>query len=305
MISLKTLRTASIIATTSLGASAAAGVVPAGEIVGEIDFSKLTVLKDVKNPREVAKNLGLISSNWTTGFTTGAASGQNGWTHLGGNTGNYQITATRPGGAAGQGLAITKSNTNTRYLYKDASAAFAARAATETQVWADFDIYYGGTSAVGNSARGSSMDGNGANMTAGAGVDLGTLSTTHVSGRLRGYAYLTAAAAGGTAGNYVFNLGVTLTSAQWVKFSTVKDLSTGRVSWFYSLDGGTNWNGSYFDAGVRSISTMEFDYIMTNTGVSTSQTGNFGDMALYTVPGPGAIALVGVAGMVASTRRRK
>jgi hypothetical protein len=308
---LKSVYATALIASCSMTAPTVAGLVAPDEIVGEIDASKITKMSDseVKNLWDSRKDLGLLFSNWTTGFTANAnANGQNGWGASGGTvtgTSNYRITATRPGGQSGQGLAITKSSTATRWLYQSVTTAFNARPATEQNVWSDFSIYYdGGATAPANSARGGSMDSNGVNWTAGAGIDFGTLSTTYVAGRLRGYAYLTAAAAGGTAGSYAFNLGAVVSGAQWVNFSTMKELATGRVNWFYSLDGGTTWVGLYFDAGQRTISTMEFDYALTNTGVSTSQTVNFGSMALYTTPAPGAIALLGVAGLVGARRRR-
>jgi len=280
------------------------------DVIGNIDLSKNWLGDNIKLNR-ADKDTTLYSTNWSS-FTAGSAVGQDSWANYGGTTAAFTITATRPGGQAGQGYSQAQSGTSSRYFYRDLSTEFAGRGAGENSIWASYSQYLGATGTVRGRAGGSMFDNNG--YVSGMRMEIGTNTTAgYAFGKVQGLAYLTdaaAAALGATVGgnySFTFNTGTRTapvpTANSWVYFAHTRDLSTGRVTWYYSVDGGANYSGFYVDAGVTTSTGVEFDYITSGGQTTTSFTAQFGDMQVYTTPAPGAAALVGLAGLVSRRRR--
>jgi hypothetical protein len=279
-------------------------------IVGEIVLGKNNMIGTGLKLPKLNKDTDLYSTDWSN-FTVGGAVGQDLWTNFGGSTAAFNITATRPGGQAGKGYNQTQSGTSSRFFYRDLSAEFAGRGAGENIVWTESSMF--NKAANTQRGRGSMFtydyDATASYITSGMRMDVGT-GTSYTQGKIQGGAYLTAAAAGGTAGNYVFtfntgtNTGPVPTAGSWVYFASNRNFDTGRVEWYYSVDGGVSYTGFFYEAGVRAInSVIDFNYITAGAASSSSFNVDFGSMAVYTVPAPGAAALVGLAGLVSRRRR--
>lgn len=282
------------------------------DVIGTIDVSKNWLGDNIKlGPTN--KNSTLYSTNWSN-FTVGGAVGQDSWINYGGLSSDFSITATRPGGQSGKGYSQAQSGTTTRFFYRDLSTEFNGRAAGENQIWASYGQYLGATGTNRGRAGGFLYDNNGY-CTSGMRMEVGTASAAgYTFGKVQGVGYLTAAAAtalGSTsgAGNYSFTFNTGTRTApvpsqnSWVYFAHTRDLNTGRVTWYYSTDGGVNYSGFYVDGGLTTSTGIEFDYVTTGAQTGTAFTTQFGDLSVYTTPAPGAAALVGLAGLVSRRRR--
>lgn len=282
-------------------------------IVGTIDLSKNWLGDNIKLGKADKAQTILYGTDWSN-FNVGNAVGQDLWVSYGGTAAAYQITATRPGGQAGKGYSQSQSGTSTRYFYRDMSTEFAGRGAGENTVWAEHSAFLGASGTVRGRATGAMFDAS-FNYLAGMRMEIGTAATAgYAFGKVQGLTYLTLSAAqalGATAaGNYAFtfNTGTRTapvpTANSWVYFAQNRNLDTGRVEWFYSVDGGVNYTGFFIDAGVQTgVGLLEWDYLTSGGQSTTSFTQQFGNMVVYSVPAPGAAALVGLAGLVSRRRR--
>lgn len=299
-------------------AALATAVISSAALAG--DYTEITLGKanmigtGLKLPKLDKAQTSLYATDWSN-FTVGSAVGQDLWTNYGGTTAAFNITATRPGGQAGQGYNQAQSGTSSRFFYRDISAEFAGRGAGENTVWTESSMF--NKAANTQRGRGSMFtydyDATAAYITSGVRMDVGT-GTSYAQGKIQGGAYLTASAAaalGATAGgNYVFtfNTGTFTnpvpTANSWVYFASNHNFDTGRVEWYYSVDGGATYTGFFVDAGVRTVnSVIDFNFITTGAATTSSFNVDFGSMSVYSVPAPGAAALVGLAGLVSRRRR--
>ena len=272
-----------------------------------------------------AKNTSLYQTNWS-GFTVGSVIGQDLWTNYGGAETDFNINATRTGFPGMQSLRITGSSTN-RFLYRDLTTEWDNRAAGENIINAEFSIYRGANSTVRSRAGNTTYMLQGDGSTSGSvffgamgwRMDMGTGgtgSTAYAQGRLAGVGYFTAAAAQATfgstatAGTYSFTFGTSVPNvaqSTWVNFFTSRNLTTGELILAYSTNGGTSFTGFTLNAGIvttpnPTIQLVETDYVTSGAGSGTN-ISQFGDLAVYTTPAPGAAALLGLAGLVSRRRR--
>lgn len=238
---------------------------------------------------------GVIYATDFSEFSLGDINGQNGWatydptyTTGGGNFANVVS-----GGVSGNGvqmLAGTSAAGSPRYAwapnYGSQWQTEAANGNTTLSVSLDMKMASGTASTARIGAV--SYDVTGAKILGGFYVQQGT-------GAIYMLGYYNNA---GTLGNYAFNTNVTLAMDTWTNFVTTWNASTGR----FTLTWGAN--SFYVDgAGAGSVAD-ETDFYATRNGGTVAATAYFDNLSISAVPAPGALALLGAAGLVGSRRRR-
>jgi hypothetical protein len=252
--------------------------------------------------------------NFTAGQLTddasGATAGQGGWYTFTSGTGgaaNFNIVNDpQAGGSRGQSLAITAGNTNsgnnvTRFAWtNDVAANIGTRGPGENLIVATYDFYMGGASATNTNRYGGYLyDVTGSKILAGVTMQNNT-------GQLFLVANYNNA---GAIGNFAFNLGTgaVLSRNTWYRFAVTFDITTGRAQAGYSTDGGANYNLWFVDGAAAGTLVDEFDLIgSANSGTAAQgQTiGYYDNINVIATPAPGALALLAVAGLMGSRRRR-
>ena len=297
--------------------------------IGNFTRSQLDAMRGT-----AVKNTAMYSSNWTTdsnGATytvgnvsadlTGTTPGQGNWytysTLTTGNNAavsNYKIAAGRPGAVTTPGLQITGSNTSSgsRYMYQDLSSQWAARNAGDNIAWMDYSQFCASAASTsGNRAGTVFFDTTGTKYLTGMAIEMGTNGTNTTQRSIYGYANYKN---GTTTGNYRFQLSDQVltdgstsqkaVSGGYTQFATSWNKTTGEVFWYYSVDGGANYTGFFVNGAAAGSNLLEMDYYTsTTTGSTVGVTVNYGDLAIYATPAPGAAALVGLAGLMARRRR--
>jgi len=280
------------------------------------------------------RNTTLYATNWTAdsngaSFTAGnistavGAAGQGSWAYYcsggaGTNASNYKINASSPSGRTGQALSITGANSTTqsRYVYQDVSAQWAARNAGDDIAWVQYDAFMSSAASTSGNRTGGFLFGADATgtvggMLTGMAMEYGTVGTTTKQRSIFGYAYYTS---GTSTGNYRFKLSEQAlsgggtsplaVSGGWTKFAMNWNKTTGQANWFYSVDGGATYTGFYVNgAGAGLDNGLEWDFYASQATGTTTANAIFGDFQIYATPAPGAAALVGLAGLMARRRR--
>ena len=129
---------------------------------------------------------------------------------------------------------------------------------------------------------------------------------------IRGLAYLGTGSAA-TSGTYAFTLatGSAVTQAGTHSYYTAYENTTGLVYWGWDV-GLTSETNFYFDPTANSyigaanqVAINEIDFLNNRNSSTTSGSQNLDNIAFYAydVPAPGAVALLGLAGIVARRRR--
>lgn len=203
----------------------------------------------------------------------GTAAGQGGYYTFatsGVNT-DFQIVSDVP--AQGNVVQLTGSATatNTRFMYKNISTAWAARTVGNDVINVEFDLFTGTATTSKNSARLYIYSDDGSTALAGLSLNLETKA-------ISGVAYYDNA---GTLGTYAFNLGtagavVTLTANTWVRVGVSYNTTTNEVI----------WKGPGFYAGVPGAGTIsgaatpsELDYLHgAGTGNTISVTSRYDNL---------------------------
>ena len=279
------------------------------------------------------RNTSLYSTNWTSDsngatFTAGniasavGALGQGGWAYWcsGGNgtaPTNYKINAGSPPGRTGQAMQITGANSTSqsRYLYQDVSAQWAARNAGDNIAWVEYDAFMSSASSTSGNRTGGFLYGqNGAGtvggMMTGMAMEYGTAGTSTKQRSVFGYAYYTS---GTTTANYRFKLSEQALSSGgtsplavsggWTKLAMSWNQATGQVFWYYSVDNGANYTGFYVNGAGAGLDVYEWDFYASQATGTTTANAIYGDFSIYATPAPGAAALIGLAGLMARRRR--
>ena len=101
----------------------------------------------------------------------------------------------------------------------------------------------------------------------------------------------------GTLNNYAFNTGVTLGYDQWTEVTTTWNRTTGRFELYWGE------NGFYVDGAGAGSTADETDFYVTRNGSAISTLAYFDNLRIEAVPAPGAIALLGLAGLTSRRRR--
>ena len=320
-----------------IGIAAVAAVTLTSAALAELQFGGDAQMIGVFTGEQLAmmrgatdKNSPLFATNWTSDSNgasyalgnigtsvTGTTPGQGGWYTYSsnGNNGAYKIVSTSTYGRTGQGVSITGASgaSSYRYMYQDLSAQWAARNAGDDVLWAEWSQYMSGTASTSANMAGVSLYDSSYNILGGMAAGYGSGISSYPQRSVYGLAYYTDTSTG-TSGNYFFKLsGTTLGSGGtaplaaigFTKYATSFNQTTGEVNWFYSVDGGATYNGFFVDGAAAGASLMEVDLEMSNMGTlaNSAATAIYGDLNIYATPAPGAVALVGMAGLMARRRR--
>ena len=103
----------------------------------------------------------------------------------------------------------------------------------------------------------------------------------------------------GTVGNYSFATTTAITFDTWTTMTTTWDSDTGRFQVFMGS------TGVYVDGAAAGSTADETDFYSTRNAGTVAGTAFFDNLEVgTTTPAPGALALLGVAGLVGGRRRR-
>lgn len=289
--------------------------------MGSFSKSQLNAMRGVSQ-----KASSLYSTTWDTDsngatYSVGniasavGAPGQGNWvvyaTGTGTNMTNYKINAGRPAGsAAGSGVKAMQMTSSTttggRYVYQDLSAQWASRNAGDNIFWGEYQSYFSASQTSIQRAGNIAFDTTGTKILTGMYTSTGaSTSSTVARGSVFGFANYSNA---GTVGNYVFNLsaggGPVANAGGWTNYAFNFNKTSGRVEWFLSTDGGANYTGFFVDGAAANSDVLESDFYSSGvTGNASAGNMIFGATEFYATPAPGAVALVGLAGLMARRRR--
>ena len=229
-------------------------------------------------------------------YTTGNLGTQGSWTTFGGTTANYQIQTAITANPTGKALAINQTaGSNAAAYSRDAYKAFtwSSRATGQNTAVFKWDMYV--------PAGGTSTNTMGAEIENANFYSLGGIYIRPSDGLV----YIRGKTASGTAlaSNYAVT-GSYVTLGAWNSYSVAYNSSTkvSRMSWTDKTTG----NLVYSDLTIYSAYTpVEVDFnSVTYSATTVANTVYYDNMGVYaTVPSPGAVALIGLAGLVARRRR--
>lgn len=244
-----------------------------------------------------AASAGVISSTDFSNFNVGDVNGQNGWatydpTNTAGGGNFATISSSGPAGSSGNVLRFdsgTSGTSSPRYAWgSNFGAAFTAEAAAGNTTFVAQTSMFMASGQTSTARQGMvTFDASGAKILTGFYVQANT-----------GIVYLLANFNNaGTVNNFLFNTNVTIGFDQWVNFTTTWNQTTGRMEVAWGA------NAFYVDGAAAGSVADETDYYNTRNGSTVSSTAYFDNLTIGAVPAPGALALLGVAGL-ASRRRR-
>jgi MYXO-CTERM domain-containing protein len=242
-----------------------------------------------------------------TSDATGSTAGQGGWytftSGLGGAANWNIVNDPAAGGTRGQVLATTAGttatgNNSTRFAWTD-DVANASRPASETFITTTYDFYVGGSATSTNRYGAYMYDASGSKILAGATVQNNT-GQLYVVGNYNN---------AGSIGNFAFSTGTSgiLARNTWVSLIVTFDMVTGRFQAGYSTNGGASYNVFFVDGAAAGTAVAELDLIgSVNAGTAAqgATTGYYDNIQVTSSPAPGALALLGVAGLAGARRRR-
>jgi hypothetical protein len=258
-----------------------------------------------------AASAGIIYQTDFSNFSLGGVNSQNGWstydptfTTGGGTFATIVDNAPAGGSASGNAMKFdsgTGATQSPRYAWSPSfGTQFAADAAAGNNVLVAQTSMYMASGSTSTARQGMvAYDNSGAKILTGFYVQANT-----------GLVYLLANYNNaGTIGNYAFNLGTgaVLSRNTWYRFAVTFDITTGRAQAGYSTDGGANYNLWFVDGAAAGTLVDEFDLIgSANSGTAAQgQTiGYYDNINVIATPAPGALALLAVAGLMGSRRRR-
>jgi MYXO-CTERM domain-containing protein len=242
-----------------------------------------------------------------TSDATGSTAGQGGWytftSGLGGAANWNIVNDPAAGGTRGQVLATTAGttatgNNSTRFAWTD-DIANASRPASETFITTTYDFYVGGSATSTNRYGAYMYDASGSKILAGATVQNNT-GQLYVVGNYNN---------AGSIGNFAFSTGTSgiLARNTWVSLIVTFDMVTGRFQAGYSTNGGASYSVFFVDGAAAGTAVAELDLIgSVNSGTAAqgATTGYYDNIQVTSSPAPGALALLGVAGLAGARRRR-
>ena len=246
-------------------------------------------------------NVGNLASD-----TTGVTAGQGGW-YIFGSTASYAQVVSDPsagihnGGQVLQTQAAT-SGTSTRFTWNDDVHNTMGSNPAENNVFnMTYDFYMGGVSATSTNRYGNYLyDTTGTKILAGVTMQNNTGQFYLLSN------YNNA----GTIGNFSFSTGTSgiLARNTWYTFMYTFNSTTGRVTAGFKAFGAATFTEFFVEGAAAGSVGGEYDLIgsVNAAAAGTSTLGFYDNINAFTsvgVPAPGAIALLGLAGLVGRRRR--
>ena len=244
--------------------------------------------------------------------TTGVTAGQGGW-YIFGSPASYAQVVTDPnaantnganahnGGQVLQTQAAT-TGTSTRFTYNDdVFNTMASNPAGNKVFNMTYDFYMDGNSTTSTNRYGNYLyDTTGTKILAGVTMQNNTGQLYLLSN------YNNA----GTIGNFSFSTGTSgiLARNTWYTFMYTFNSTTGRVTAGFKAYGAAAFTEFFVDGAAAGSVAGEYDLIgsVNAAAAGTSTLGFYDNINAFTspVPAPGAIALLGLAGLVTGRRRR-
>jgi MYXO-CTERM domain-containing protein len=249
------------------------------------------------------------NTNFNTGYTAGTVqtssqysagtAGQGGWITAGGGSAFYNI-ANDPtvGGTRGLCMSIQgSSTTSARYAWtNDVYNNWESRDVGSDTIYAVWDQDTTTTNSSTNKFGALIYDATQTKILAGMYVNAST-------GALQALSYSTS---GGTSSNYAYNTGVTITRNAWQSLAMTFNKTTGVSGYYWKVSG--TWAGATIAGAAAGVNPDEFDLYQSANGPTTQGLAYYDNILISSgsgsfVPAPGAIALIGLAGLVARRRR--
>ena len=238
--------------------------------------------------------------------TTGVTAGQGGW-YIFGSVASYAQVVADPSAATHNGGQVLRtqaatSGTSTRFTWNDDVTNTMGSNPTENNVFnMTYDFYMGGASATSTNRYGNYLyDTTGTKIIAGCTMQNSTGQFYLLSN------YNNA----GTIGNFSFSTGTSgiLTRNAWYTFQYSFNKTTGRVTAGFKAFGAATFTDFFVDGAAAGSVAGEYDLIgsVNAAAAGTSTLGYYDNINAFTsaaVPAPGAIALLGLAGLVGRRRR--
>lgn len=254
---------------------------------------------------------GLTIGNLATD-TTGVTAGQGGWYIFGSpatyaqivadpNAGNTNGATAHNGGQVLQTQAAT-TGTSTRFTWNDdVFNTMGANPAGNNLFVMTYDFYMDGPSATSTNRYGNYLyDPTGTKILAGCTMQNNTGQFYLLSN------YNNA----GTVGNFSFSTGTSgiLARNTWYTFQYSFNTTTGRVTAGFKAFGAASFTEFFVDGAAAGSVAGEYDLIgsVNAAAAGTSTLGFYDNIEAFTtvgVPAPGAIALLGLAGLAGRRRR--
>ena len=318
----------SLISVGMIAAAASAGTVESidsgmsATYKGVISAAQMDLIKNPTN-KEAAYAVMYNTNNWGSPYvagnisTTVGAPGQQGWVQYGGATSSFKVNASSPVTATnshtGPSMTMKGGTTSTAFydLYLDTSAAYAAQAGPGQLLWLENDMYRGANSTLTSAAPSIyavAFDSTYAQCNSGFKFNSYTGAASGLGSFLNSSGVITF---------YGFTLPVTSTTnyaaaaSNWTKQASSYNVDTGEVSWYLSADNGATYSAWSYGAGTSAAVAVagrgagEVDFYTANSATAVAQSTTWANSAQYTtlVPAPGAVALLGLAGIAARRRR--
>ena len=243
---------------------------------------------------------------------SGASMGQDSWWQYQTGSGNRWGVVTVTGGKALKGTWGTATTAGSySYLWQDNAGSGYSGFTTGRSVEVNFDLQRFSNTVSTNKGQTQlrTYDASGTQTSVGFIIDnyaTGTMAS------IRGLAYLNTGSAAST-GTYAFTLatGSAVTQAGTHSYYAAYENTTGLVYWGWDV-GLTSETNYYFDptasgyiGAANQEAINEIDFLNNRNSSTTAGSQNLDNIAFYAydVPAPGAVALLGLAGIVARRRR--
>ena len=243
---------------------------------------------------------------------TGTSMGQDSWWQYQTGSGNRWGIVTVTGGKALKGTWGTNTAAGAySYLWQDNAGNGYSGFTTGRSVEVNFDLQRFSNTVSTNKGQTQlrTYDASGSQTSVGFIFDN---YATGTNASIRGLAYLNTGTAA-TSGTYAFTLatGSAVTQAGTHSYYAAYENTTGLVYWGWDT-GLTSETNFYFDptandfiGAANQVAINEIDFLNNRNSSTTAGSQNLDNIAFYAydVPAPGAVALLGLAGIVARRRR--